>query len=182
MRKKGLLISMILLNAGLIGCKNENVEMSVKKPKYSAPIEKVKEKHESVRVSYKDFKIDLPKTYEHSNVEDADIFKINDRESNISIKYLDIEGVSIETYKKKALTYITERLKGFNIKENEVKINGFDSCSIEYKYKANKEDIVYVQQVFLKKKETIYIITLLSNEKDYKNEKIELKKILDSIK
>lgn len=180
MQKKILLTGIMFLGIGLVGCQSDVSE--TQKVEYSDDVKKVNKKSDSLRISYSEFKIDMPEYWEKSKVDDIDIFKIPEREANISIKSIKNVNLTLDSYIEKVKLYIESNLNVTDIEEELIEVDKNQLKSLMYNCNINENDSIYVYQTSMKIDQNIYVFTLVSNEEDHGKDVDTLKQVLETIK
>lgn len=173
MLKKSILTGIIILGMGLVGC--QSTYNSVKA--YSSEVKNVKVKSKDIRVTYEDFKINIPKRWEKSTIEDMDFYKLEERNANLSIALVKYED-DLDSYIESVKKFATNTLGAKEIKEDEIE----GMHSISYSYNLSQENDIYTNQVYLKVDDKIYVFTLMSDEDDYDIDVDVFKKVIETIR
>lgn len=173
MLKKSILAGVIILGMGLVGC--QSTYNSAKA--YSSEVKNVKVKSKDIRVTYDDFKINIPKRWEKSTIEDMDFYKLEERNANLSIALVKSED-DLDSYIDSVKKFATNTLGAKEIKEEEIE----GMPSISYSYNLAEGNSIYTNQVYLKVDDKIYVFTLMSDEDDYSIDVDAFKKVIKTVR
>lgn len=184
MSKKILLMGIMFLSIGLVGCQSGvDGSSEAKEAAFSDDVKKVKKKNDSLRITYSEFKIDVPKNWEKTKVDNVDIFRIPGRDANISIKTIDNANISLDSCIEKVKLYAQEELKVTDIEENSLRVDNKELKTVMYNCVVNSNDLIYVNQAYMKLDDKIYVFTLVSNEDDdYEVDVDSFEKVIATIK